>query len=148
MKQKRKYETPVAAAELFMADNYCTSACYYIACDYGVAGGDQTFVSYAPKDLIVNGVAIPSDKRHDDYHTKRSNHSGCGWETSQVVTTDSKGRVLGLYEVNVKDYKTLDATVVLQTGKTVYWTTQVGDSRLWSHKGTITSKQSSHPNMS
>ena len=129
MKQKRKYETPVAAVELFMADNYCTSACYYIACDYGVAGGDQTFVSY-------------------DYHTKRSNHSGCGWETSQVVTTDSKGRVLGLYEVNVKDYKTLDATVVLQTGKTVYWTTQVGDSRLWSHKGTITSKQSSHPNMS
>lgn len=148
MRQKRKYETPVATADLFVADNYCTSACYYIACDYGIAGGDKTHTSYAPKDLIIDGLSIPGDKGNNDFHTKRSNHTGCGWDTSQVVTTDSKGKVLGLSEVNVQDYKTLDATIVLQKGKTVYWTTQVGNSRLWSHKGTITSKQANHPNMS
>ena len=138
MIQKRKYETPVATADLFVADNYCTSACYYIACDYGIQGGDSK--CYAPKDLVVDGIAIPGDKR--------SNYTGCGWETSQVVTTDSNGKVLGLYEVNVQEYKTLDAKVVLQKGKTVYWTTQVGNSRLWSHKGNITAKQANHPNMS
>ena len=148
MKQKRKYKTPVATADLFSADNYCASACYYIACDYGIIGGNNTYKSYAPKNLIIDGVPIPADKRNDDYHTKRNNHTGCGWETSQVVTTDSNGKVLGLYEVNVQEYKTLDATVVLQKGKTVYWTTKVGDSRLWSHKGEITSKQANHPNMS
>lgn len=146
MGQKRKYETPVATADLFVADNYCTSACYYIACDYGIQGGDNK--CYAPKDLVVDGIAIPGDKDKGDFHTRRSNHTGCGWETSQVVTTDSKGKVLGLYEVNVQNYKSLQGTVILQKGKTVYWTTQVGNSRLWSHKGTITSKQSSHPNMS
>lgn len=29
---KRKYEKPMAFEEVFAAENYCTTACYKIAC--------------------------------------------------------------------------------------------------------------------
>lgn len=53
-----------------------------------------------------------------------------------------------LKEVNVMNYKILDCDVIKQDGDTVYWTTQSGKNRLWSHMGKIGSKSGSHLNMS
>ena len=61
---------------------------------------------------------------------------------------DSNGKVTALKEVNVMNYKILDCDVIKQDGDTVYWTTQSGKNRLWSHMGKIGSKSGSHLNMS
>lgn len=45
------------------------------------------------------------------------------------------------------NYKILDCDVIKQDGDTVYWTTQSGKNRLWSHMGKIGPKSGSHPNM-
>ena len=64
------------------------------------------------------------------------------------IVVDKNGKVTSLKEVNVMNYKILDCDVIKQDGDTVYWTTQSGKNRLWSHMGKIRSKSGSHLNMS
>lgn len=150
MKQKRRYESPRAIADYFVTDNYCTSACYYIACEYGIKGGNNTFSSYAPwQGLNVNGVRIPADSTRNEYHTKLNNHTGCGWADNQVVTVEGNC-VTAINEINADGKKSYTGQILTQQGNTVYWTTIGGDNndRVWSHKGTIETKAANHPNMS
>lgn len=116
---KKKYESPRAVADIFY-----------------------------PEESILDGVTIPGDLGADDTHGKLSAGSGCGWAENQIAEVDSNGKVTSLKEVNVMNYKILDCDVIKQDGDTVYWTTQSGKIRLWSHMGKIRSKSSSHLNMS
>lgn len=102
---------------------------------------------HAPNAFTLDGVTIPGDLGADDTHGKLSAGSGCGWAENQIAEVDSNGKVTALKEVNVMNHKILDCDVIKQDGDTVYWTTQSGKNRLWSHMGKIGPKSGSHPNM-
>lgn len=144
-KKKRKYETPKAIFEKYTPDQ-SISACYNIACEYGMQGGQNGM--HAPAEHLLNDILIPRDMRKDDTHSKRNNGSGCGWSENQVVELDSDHKVRSLKEINVQNYKTIDCDVILQDGNTVYWTTKAGNDRMWSHMGRISYKNIDRPNMS
>ena len=74
-KKKRKYETPKAIFEKYTPDQ-SISACYNIACEYGMQGGQNGI--HAPAEHLLNDILIPGDMRKDDTHSKRNNGSGCG----------------------------------------------------------------------
>lgn len=141
---KKKYESPRAVADLFYPEE-SISSCYNIACEYGIMGGEKGI--HAPNAFTLDGVTIPEDLGADDTHGKLSAGSGCGWAENQIAEVDSNGKVTALKEVNVMNYKILDCDVINQDGDTVYWTTQSGKNRLWSHMGKIGPKSGSHPNM-
>lgn len=145
MKKKRKYKSPQAIVEIFRPEE-SVSSCYEIACEYGAVGGENGI--HAPEAFTIEGTMIPGDKRVDDIHGKKSGGTGCGWAKNQIVEIGPDGKVDSLKEINVLNFKTMDCNIVKQVGDTVYWTTQSGNSRLWSHKGRIGHKSSSHPNMS
>ena len=145
MKKKRKYESPIATAELFCPEE-TISSCYNIACMYGAVGGEKGI--HAPDPFVIEGTMIPGDLGGKDTHGKTSKGTGCGWEENQIAKVGSDRKIESLKEVNVLNYKTMDCKVLKQVGDNVYWTTQSGKDRLWSHMGTIGKKSSSHPNMS
>ncbi len=66
-KKKRKYETPKIVFEEFTSDQ-SISACYNIACEYGMQGGQNG--THAPAEHLLNGILIPGDMRRDDTHSK------------------------------------------------------------------------------
>ena len=131
---KKKYESPRAVADLFYPEE-SISSCYNIACEYGIMGGEKGI--HAPNAFTLDGVTIPGDLGADDTHGKLSAGSGCGWAENQIAEVDSNGKVTALKEVNVMNHKILDCDVIKQDGDTVYWTTQSGKNRLWSHMGKI-----------
>ena len=135
---KKKYESPRAVADIFYPEE-SISSCYNIACEYGIMGGEKGI--HAPNAFTLDGVTIPGDLGADDTHGKLS-------AGNQIAEVDSNGKVTSLKEVNVMNYKILDCDVIKQDGDTVYWTTQSGKNRLWSHMGKIRSKSGSHLNMS
>ena len=141
---KRKYEKPMAYEEVFLADNYCVSSCYYLACDYGKSGGNTGLHINANRDYWGQ----PGDSSFKENHTKRNDGSGCGWEKNQVIRKSTNGSSQ-VYEINAQGIKEdLLCTILKEDGKTVYWTT-TNNGRTWSHKGTYTTlKNTNHPNMS
>lgn len=142
---KRNYETPKVIEEVFAAQNYCVSACYELACDYGIRGGTTGFHVSANQDYMGQ----PGDTGNEN-HTQRydKDKSGCGWAKNQVIRVSSDGSPQ-VYEINAQGIKQdLLCTIIKEDGKTVYWTT-TNSGRTWSHKGTYGSvKNPSHPNMS
>lgn len=141
---KRKYETPRVIEEIFAAENYCVSACYELACDYGIEGGNYGLHIDADRDYSGQ----PGDSSWKENHTKRSDKTGCGWAKNQVIRKSSDGSS-HVYEINAQGInQDLLCTILKEDGNTVYWTT-TNNGRTWSHKGTYGSvKNPSHPNMS
>lgn len=141
---KREYKRPCAIEEIFAAQNFCVSACYELACTYGITGGQSGLHINANQDYWGQ----PGDSSWKENHTKRSDGSGCGHAENQVIRKSSDGSS-HVYEVNTQGIKEdLLCTIIKEDGNTVYWTTSNG-GKTWSHKGIYGNiKNSSHPNMS
>lgn len=96
-------------------------------------GGEKGI--HAPNAFTLDGVTIPGDLGADDTHGKLSAGSGCGWAENQIAEVDSKWKSNSFKRSKCKNHKILDCDVIKQDGDTVYWTTQSGKNRLWSHMG-------------
>ena len=146
---KRKYEKPMAFEEVFAAENYCTTACYKIACaihsDPNPPLGKEHW-----KNPLYN-----SDKRaHQGYRG-----SGCLNSNLNRILVNSDGTLKSVEEkseygggANGSDWMAggFDyASGPLEPGTTVYWhTTRDNGRRGWNHSGVIEAADSSHPNHS
>ena len=125
---KRKYEKPMAFEEVFAAENYCTTACYKIACaihsnpepSYGYQWKNHSYSNQIMKNNIVIRVEEKSEYGGGA-------NGGNGWMAGGF------------------DW----ASGSLEPGTTVYWhTTRYHGSRGWNHYGKIEAADSSHPNHS
>lgn len=145
---KRKYENPMAFEEVFAAENYCTTACYKIACK------------------IHKNPHPPDGNRwkYKFYNSKQADHqgnngSGCLNSNLNRILVNSDGTF------NVEEYSEYDGGAnggkgwmaggfdwkngSLEPGTTVYWhTTRNNGLKGWNHYGVIEEADSSHPNHS
>lgn len=146
---KRKYEKPMAFEEVFAAENYCTTACYKIACkihedphpeyhwthkEYSSRLddhlGDQGSGCINPdlnRILVKDGTLISIQEKSE--HGGAAN-GGNGWMAGEL------------------DYP---KNSHLEPGMTVYWHTTRNNNGFingWNHYGVIQSADSSHPNHS
>ncbi len=148
---KRVYETPVACAEEFLPNEY-VAACWAIACDYGIQGGEPG----------INNTNLPKwlHERSDATHTLRNDGTGCGHEDNQFITENASGsfsvmeiNTQGLGNLNTSlttssNYRGLSSSISnVEPGDIIYWTTSAGD-RTWYHKGTVSTADYGHPNRS
>lgn len=144
---KRKYEKPMAFEEVFAAENYCTTACYKIACK-------------------IHSDPNPVDHwTHHEYSSRQNDHlgngdSGCKNSNLNRILVNSDGKLKSVEEYSEYggganggngwmaggfDY----ANGSLEPGTTVYWhTTRDNGTRGWNHYGVIEAADSSHPNHS
>ena len=78
----REYVTPRMTGETFAANEYI-AACWAIACDWGILGGETG----------VNNTALPRwlHERSDATHTLRDDGSGCGHEDNHFITDNENG---------------------------------------------------------
>ena len=144
---KRKYEKPMAFEEVFAAENYCTTACYKIAC--AIRSHPN------PPDHWENPLYSSARKDHLGYKG-----SGCINSNLNRILVNSDGTLKSVEEKSEYggganggndwmaggfDY----ANGPLKPGTTVYWhTTRDNGSRGWNHYGVIEAADSSHPNHS
>ena len=145
---KRKYEKPMAFEEVFAAENYCTTACYKIACiihsnpelKYGYMWENH---SYSTK---------PDDHRGN-------NGSGCLNPNLNRILVNGK-------KVSVEEFSEhggganggndcmaggVDWTEneTPKPGTIVYWhTSRNNGTKGWNHYGVVEATDSSHPNHS
>lgn len=145
---KRKYEKPMAFEEVFAAENYCTTACYRIAC--------KIHENPNPVDHWTN----------HKYSSKQTDHlgngdSGCKNPNLNRILVNSNGTLK-----SVEEYSEFGgganggngwmaggfdwaSSKSLEPGTTVYWhTTRYNGRRGWNHYGVIEAADSSHPNHS
>lgn len=129
-KKKKAYVKPEMHVEEFTPNEYI-AACWYIACDYGIQGGDSK-----------NGY-IPQEGGGG--HTMRSGGSGCGWAKNQVIKGDLEN--FKFVEENSGYGKPLDCTITgqsdspLKEGSTITWET----CNYYKHKGTVHLKNQTRP---
>lgn len=146
---KRKYEKPTAFEEVFAAENYCTTACYKIAC--AIHSKPNPPYGYQWKNR--------------SYSSNRTDHlgngdSGCQNPNLNRILVNSNGSLK-----SVEEYSEYGggadggngwmaggfdwASGSLKPGTTVYWhTTRDNGQRGWNHYGVIEAADSSHPNHS
>lgn len=143
---KRKYEKPMAFEEVFAAENYCTTACYKIAC--------KIHSDPNPPDYWTNHSYSSAQKDHLGYKG-----SGCINSDLNRILVNSDG------SFKVEEYSEFDGGAnggkgwmaggfdykngPLEPGTTVYWhTTRNNGRKGWNHYGVIEAADSSHPNHS
>lgn len=147
---KRKYEKPMAFEEVFAAENYCTTACYKIAC----AIHKNPNPPYGPLWKNESYSSRPDD--HQGY-----NGSGCLRADLNRILVNSDGTLKSIEEksefgggANGSDWMAGDldcAKGPLKPGTIVYWHTTRNYGykvRGWNHYGEIEAADSSHPNHS
>lgn len=147
---KRKYESPMAYEDVFAADNYCTVACYKIACN-------------------IHKHELPATswyKHSKNYKYRKQDHSG--WNGKGCLTADLN-RILVNSDGTLKSVEEYSEhggganggngwmagefdhanSQYLKPGVTVYWSTYRADSNTgWNHYGTIQEADKNHPNHS
>lgn len=146
---KKVYKKPMAYEEVFITENYCTVACYKIACN-------------------IHNHEIPKESwhKHQDYFYDKSNHSG--WNGRGCLSADlnrilvnSDGTLKSVEEYSERggganngngwmagEFDHADSNV-LKPGVTVYWSTYRADRNTgWNHYGTIQQVDPNHPNHS
>ena len=141
--EKKIWSRPVAAAEQFLPNEYI-SACFGVACQYGVEGGED---------------GLPTDPWGRN-HTAKADGTGCGHRKNQHVR--ELGEVNGvmqyeMVEADTDGYGTLQCTFTdsnysnssryaygLGDGQTIYWTTRVGWVTM-RHYGTVDLDDKSRP---
>lgn len=144
---KKTYETPMAFEEVFAAENYCTAACYKIAC----AIHSKPNPTYGDQWQNHNY----SSKQHDHLG---NGDSGCKNSNLNRILVNSNGTLKSVDEYSEYgggangsngwmaggfDW----ANGPLKAGTTVYWHTTRGN-RGWNHYGVIEEADKSHPNHS
>lgn len=147
---KRKYEKPMAFEEVFAAENYCTAACYKIACKIHLDLSHDNHWDHPQYN------SIPSD--HQGYEG-----SGCLYSNFNRILVDDDGTLISVQEKSIHgggakggdgwmagelDYPKNSQLI---PGTTVYWHTTRNDNgriRGWNHYGVIERADSSHPNHS
>lgn len=146
---KRKYEKSMAFEEVFAAENYCTTACYKIAC--AIHSNPEPSYGYQWKNHSYSSA----EKDHRGYKG-----SGCLNSNLNRILVNSDGTLKSVEEKSEYggganggngwmaggfDW----ASGSLEPGTTVYWhTTRYHGSRGWNHYGKIEAADSSHPNHS
>lgn len=132
--EKRKYEKPMLISEAFIPNEY-VAACWYIACDYGIAG------AWDPEH--------PGDKNYK--HAANPDGTGCGHANNQHIY-DLSGGGFSITEENTDGLGNLTCTITngvtnVTEGTVIHWTT-TADKRTWTHKGTVHLSDQSRPNHS
>ena len=148
---KQTWVTPRVNIQNFEANEY-VAACWTVVCNIEKANRAELATHNAWYDR--------QGKLAGQFHAKNDNGTGCGWESNQVVVTDSEGNAIGMYETNTNGLNK-DLTCVLmdgsysqiQTGQEIQWYTAVGSQqngsyRQWNHVGTVQAIDSNHPNRS
>lgn len=147
---KRMYEKPMAYEEIFVAYNYCTSACYKLACTVGPG-----------KPNGSNGKYWKQDEKGGVTHSPAGTKGTCADESANRVITGNGGLYTGTQvgEYN-KDQGWINGGIdtiidvngngIADTGDIIYWHTNSssGDWGRWNHVGTIGEADTSHPNHS
>lgn len=147
----REYVTPRMTGETFAANEYI-AACWAIACEWGIQGGEQG----------TNNLDLPFwiHEGSDAIHTLRGDGSGCGHANNQYITENADGsfsimeiNTQGLGNLNTRlttnsDYWYLSSSITgVEPGDEIYWTTSSGN-RTWYHSGTVSTADYGHPNRS
>ena len=147
----REYVTPRMTGETFAANEYI-AACWAIACDWGIRGGEQG----------TNNLDLPFwiHEGSDAIHTLRGDGTGCGHANNQYITENADGsfsimeiNTQGLGNLNTRlttnsDYWYLSSSITgVEPGDEIYWTTSSGN-RTWYHSGTVSTADYGHPNRS
>ena len=148
MNMKRKYESPMAYEETFVANEY-VAACFYLACE-------------REKRPDLASVATKWDDKEfgfDITHAKEYKKNSCTDPAANRVVSDDgffHGAEVGEYNWkqgwitggidNWIDNKTKGK---LDPGDIIYWHTFSADhKRRWNHVGTLQQTDPSHPNHS
>lgn len=152
---KRMYEKPMAYEEIFAAENYCTSACWAVACDVSSANNFEYYYTNSVyrwpgqySDMLVKGYG-------GDPHAK----DHCGKSTNQYITA-SNGTATAMHEHNTWSLGTLNCDLytdskytklksysAVHPGDRIYWTTTSGN-KTWHHQGTVQNSYPGKPNHS
>lgn len=146
---KRKYEKPMAFEEVFAAENYCTTACYKIACaihsnpepTYGSDKWRNSLYSSRYKDHLGNG---DSGCKNPNLNRILVNSDG-SFKVEEYSEYGGGANGRNGWMAGGFDWK----SGPLEPGTTVYWhTTRDNGTRGWNHYGKIEAADSSHPNHS
>lgn len=151
---KKIYQSPMAYEEIFTADNYCTSACWGVACD--VNSSNNFEYNYRPSGY----------QRPGDYSNMLSGYSGdphtsdhCGQAKNQYIKVENgvavsmkEQRTWSLGDLNCtlytnSSYNRLADYSKVSPGQTIYWTTSSGN-KTWHHQGKVTTTYPGRPNHS
>lgn len=143
---KKIYGQPMAFEERFIADNYCTSACYKLACDVGPGKPDGSNGPYWHEHEHGGVTHSPSGTRGTcaDPSANRVITGNGGLYTGTQVGEHNKdqgwinGGIDHIIDVNGND--------IADTGDIIYWHTSSWGR--WNHRGTIGKVDPSHPNHS
>lgn len=148
---KRKYEKPMAFEEVFAAENYCTTACYKIACA----------IHSEPNPPLGYKWKNHSYRTNREDHLGAADGSGCLNSNLNRILVNDDGTLKSVEEKSLhgggKDggdgwmagEMDWPDNTFLKPGVTVYWhTTRENPHRGWNHYGVIEPADSSHPNHS
>lgn len=148
---KKRWKKPNMTLQIFEANEYI-AACWAIACDYGIAGGNGD----CPDPIHTDNSNIT--------HAKKDAGTGCGWSTNQYIFKNKDGS-FSVTEINTDQLGNLNTQLTfnenyynlsskindVDPGDVIYWTTSAGEGwnqRTWYHKGTVEATYPGHPNRS
>lgn len=143
---KKIYGQPMAFEERFIADNYCTSACYKLACDVGPGKPDGSNGPYWHEHEHGGVTHSPSGTRGTcaDPSANRVITGNGGLYTGTQVGEQNKNQ--GWINGGIDHIIDVNGNDIADTGDIIYWHTSSWGR--WNHRGTIGKVDPSHPNHS